>query len=188
MMVRKEMDPASYEGLIFATAARYCDIVDDELEDIQQILRVKVWKALAAFNVSRDRLGVESFVFSCVRNQVKDILKAQNRRNKARGGRQIFIQETMDEMSAAFELRYLVTDAEQVYFCVEDEPVTLPSTLTEQEVTVVRLLLMERTQTEIAQTMHITRDRVRQLRASVQEKMMDWRPDTADESELAVAA
>jgi RNA polymerase sigma factor (sigma-70 family) len=73
---------AAYEGLVYATAARYAPYLDDDLDDVAQVLRVKVWKSLVAFNPARHTVGEKSWVFSCIRNQVKDILKAQDRRNR----------------------------------------------------------------------------------------------------------
>lgn len=182
------MDPASYEGLVFSTAARYAPILDDDLEDIQQILRVKVWKSLNAFDSARTKLGVESWVFSCLKNQVKDLLKSQTRRNAARQGRQLYTEEVASDLTAKFEARYLSLSADEIYGCVEDEEVTLPATLTDSERAYVYLLLMDFSPAEIAVTLAVTRNRVRHLRESVQLKMADWRPSTAETPAVAVAA
>jgi RNA polymerase sigma factor (sigma-70 family) len=171
-----EADIASYEGLIFSTAVRYDDYLDDDLEDIQQILRVKVWRALLAFDPQRSRLDKKNYVFGCVRNQVKDLLKAQARRDRARNGRQLYIEDAEAKIPGAFEVRYLAEDAEAVFAVVEDERVPLPATLTELERGVVLLLLLDFNQTEMAVHLQVSRRRVRHAHLSVQEKMRDWRP------------
>jgi RNA polymerase sigma factor (sigma-70 family) len=187
--VRPDADIAAYEGLIFTTAARYAPLLDDDLEDIQQVLRVKVWQALRVYDPKRSKAGVKSYVFSCVRNQVKDLLKSQHRRNEARNGRLIHIEEcrsvagspgdgerTPKTPSGAFESRYLSVEAEEVFALVEDEPVLLPSTLTDCEARVVQLLVAGFSEREIAKELHVPRDKVTAMHGDVQRKMMDWHP------------
>jgi RNA polymerase sigma factor (sigma-70 family) len=174
--VKLDADIAAYEGLIFSTAARYAPLLDDDLEDVQQVLRVKVWQALRVYDPSRSRATEKSYVFSCVRNQVKDLLKAQSRRNEARNGSQSYVEDVSDEHRPRFEARYLSQTAEQVFALVEDQPVLLPSTLTATEAQVVELLLLDFSRTEIAKTLGVSRDKVTALHASVQEKMADWHP------------
>lgn len=175
--MRKKLELANYEGLIFSTAARYASILDDDLEDIQQILRVKVWRSLGKYDPKRSKMDVERWVFQCVRNQVKDLLKSQTRRNAARNGSQGYIED--ESVTPAFEARYLSESADEVYGASEDENVKLPSTLTDMERSVVYLLMLDLNQTEIAGVLKITRDQVRRLHAKVQEKMQDWRPGSS---------
>src|SRR3954470_7263330 len=69
-----------YEGLIFSTARRYSIFVEEDLEDIQQILRVKVFRALESYDGAKapprtdGRSPRDAYVFQCVRNQAKDLL------------------------------------------------------------------------------------------------------------------
>jgi DNA-directed RNA polymerase specialized sigma subunit len=44
---------AHYEGLIFSTARLLRGHVEDDQEDVRQILRLKVWKAIRAYNPDR---------------------------------------------------------------------------------------------------------------------------------------
>lgn len=180
---------SAYEGLIFATAARYVDIVDDDLDDIRQVLRLKVWKALMAYDGARSALEEERFVFGCLRNQVKDILKSQARRNDARGGRQLYVEDFDGSYREQLEHVHLSESDDVVYAQVEDEPLRLPSTLTEMESSVVVLLMLDLRQAEIAVRLGISRKRVRSAQESIRAKMSDWCPDgAAAEEPTPVAA
>lgn len=174
--MKLDADIAAYEGLIFSTAARYAPLLDDDLEDVQQVLRVKVWQALRVYDPKRSRATEKSYVFSCVRNQVKDLLKAQSRRNDARNGSQSYVEDVSEEHRPKFEARYLAATAEEVFALVEDEPVLLPSTLTAEEARLVVFLLQDFSRQEIARELGVTRDKVTALHASVQGKMADWHP------------
>lgn len=168
---------AAYEGLIHSTAARYAGYVDDDLDDIKQILRIKVWQALRAYDATRGTKPPESFVFACVRNRVKDLLKEQSRRNERRQGAQLYLEDTPGHVTAdAFELHYMVEVEDTVYAEVEDEPVVPPSTLTELERDVLQLLLMDYGQTEIARELTVSRQRVKSAQAALKEKLADWSP------------
>lgn len=192
--MRKELELATYEGLIFATAARYASILDDDIEDIQQCLRIKVWKALAGFDPARNRIktddAIRRWVFSCVANGVKDLLKSQSRRDARRDGRQLYIEDytETDAQAHHFEARYLAEARDDVYFDVEEDGVKLPSTLTSDEKSVVYLLLLDFNQTEISVAMSVTRDQVRRLHGRVQEKMQDWKPGDGSAARLPLAA
>jgi RNA polymerase sigma factor (sigma-70 family) len=186
-------DISPFEGLIFSTAARYAPYLDDEMEDIQQLLRIKVWQALRAFDPRRATQPREGFVFSCVRNRVKDMLKAQYRLNSAReSGAPIYVEDMAAASPDRFERDHLSVDGEVVFAAAEDEGYRLPSTLTELEVHVVHLLLLNFNQTESAAILGVTRQKVRVAHLTVQEKMADWRPGAGPGAvaapRLAVAA
>lgn len=176
----KDMELAAYEGLIFSTAAMYEHFLDDDIEDIQQVLRLKAWRALAAFDPKRNRAGVRSFVFSCVRNEVKDLVKSQSRRDRRRDGRQLYIEELTeaDEHALHFEARYLSESGEQAYHSVEEQGLDLPPSLTADERSVVHLLLLDLNQTEIAATLKITRLQVRRLHSGIQDKVRSWKSES----------
>lgn len=183
-------DIAAYEGLIYSTAARYAPLLDDDIEDVAQLLRVKVWQALEAYDRRRVRIvatnAKERFVFSCVTNRVKDMLKAQSRLNSAR---QSSVPHYIEDESRAnpdrFQQDYLFVSDDEVFATVEEESYELPSTLTEFERAVVVLLLLDFNQTQIAGVLSASRARVRSAHTSVKEKMADWKPSAA---ELPVAA
>jgi RNA polymerase sigma factor (sigma-70 family) len=174
-------DIGSFEGLIYSTSARYARILDDDLEDIQQNLRIKVWQAVRAYDGSRSSQTLEAFVFSCVTNRVKDMLKAQKRLNDRRQGRQIYTDEAAGSNPDRFEQTYLSVDDETVYCEVLDESVELPSTVTWFERSVIALLLLDLNQTEIAAVLCVTRARVRTAHAEVRVKMADWAPTSGAE-------
>ena len=69
---------AGYEGLVRATAARYVGKVEAmDFDDICSVLRIKVWQALVKFDPAKCRTNEEGFVFMCVRNRCKDLVKRQ---------------------------------------------------------------------------------------------------------------
>ncbi len=174
------VDLEPFEGLIFSTAVRYAAYLDDDLDDIQQVLRIKVWQALCSFEASRsvryagDREKArESFVFSCLRNRVKDLLKQQYRLNDARKGGPLFV-EGLDPGS--FEQSMAAEDAN--LWEVTEGNVELPSTLDQVERALVGVLLTgDFTRAEIAMRLGVSRKRVLVLHRSVQEKLRDWAPD-----------
>lgn len=183
-----DYDLSPFEGLIYSTAARYAAYLDDDIEDIQQVLRVKVWQALVSYDSSRVRGGrarsreeewerVKRYVFSCVRNRVKDLLKQQYRLNRARdSGAPIYVEDVAARSPEKFECEYLMVEEEYVFAVVEEESVELPSTLTVFEVKVVNLLLLDLNQTEAARVLNVPRGRVRAAHSAVRAKMADWSP------------
>lgn len=170
-------DIGPFEGLVRSTAARYAPYLDDEFDDIAQVLRLKVWQARRSYDPARATQTLEKYVFSCVVNRVKDMLKAQSRRNAARDGGPLYVEDVAASSPAAFEARYFSTGYDVVVEAVvEVEKVELPSTLTVDERRVTVLLLLDMKQTEIALALGISRSRVRAAHAAVREKMADWTP------------
>lgn len=177
------VDLEPFEGLIFSTAARYAPYLDDDLDDIRQVLRIKVWQALCAFERKRSRIYAgdpkkarESFVYSCLKNRVKDLIKQQSRLNDARKGGPLFVEALVDELGR-FEGQYLAAEDSEMWEVVEGS-VQLPSTLdaTERELVAV-LLTGDFTRAEIALRLGVSRKRVLVIHRSVQEKLADWAPD-----------
>lgn len=181
-------DIGPFEGLVHATAARYAPYLDDELDDIAQMLRVKVWQALRGYDAERATQTVEGFVFSCVVNRVKDMLKVQSRLNARRNGGPLYVEDCSASNPSAFEAEHFSTGIDVVVEAVvEMERVELPSTLTRDERHVVLLLMLDYKQTEIAKELGVPRSRVRATHAAVQEKMADWR-STPESVAVQVAA
>lgn len=175
-------DIGPYKGLIHSTAARYAPILDEDYEDVVQILALKVWQARCSFDQSRTTLPERNYVFSCVTNRVKDLLKAQSRLNHSRGGARIFIEDVDEDQMPWFEAKYLLCSEDDALADVEDQLPPLPSTLTVTERQVVILLVLEYNQTEVQRMLGISRSRLRSVQGSVREKMADWRPSPAKES------
>lgn len=171
----KNTELAFYEGLVFKTASMYVGIVEEDLEDIQQILRVKVWRALCTYDPARSALPVERYVFSCVRNQVKDLIKRRRRNER-------FIEDLATPVGEnrrdSFEFRHLRFDADEAYAAAEDGPPLLPSTLSERERELVGLLYLDFRQTEAAEILDMNRGTLERTVKSIRVKMADWRPSS----------
>lgn len=164
---------AHYEGLVFKTAQMYTPFLDDDEDDVRQQLRIKVWQALQSFDPAKARQTREKYVFMCVRNGVKDLLK---RRRRDEG----FIEDEAPEDAASrarFEARHLSVDESAVVEAIIEGKVILPNTLSALEVRVVVLLLRDFNQTEIALQLGTTRQKVREAHRSVKVKMADWGQD-----------
>lgn len=172
-----------YEGLIYSTAARYAPILDYDAEDVRQILRIKVWQAIEAYNARRGTKGLESFVFSCMRNRVKDLLKEQDRLNTRRNGGQHYIEDFTDDFGH-FEGRYLTADCSELHE-LEEADLGLPSTLTEIEVRVVKLLVLDYRRSEIAVILGVSRQKVRAAHSQIRVKMADWSISATERREAA---
>lgn len=178
---------AQYEGLIFSTARRYAAFVDLDLEDVQQILRVKVFKALLSYEPAKATVRVDgrdprdTYVFQCVKNQAKDLLKKKPRNES-------FLEDvapantTYDATTHApsrdrFENdNGLASTHEEVYGAIEDDDLVIPNTLTPLEHRIICLLYASYRQSEVARSLGLAkRDMERSMR-SIRAKMEDWRP------------
>jgi DNA-directed RNA polymerase specialized sigma24 family protein len=161
------------------TAAMIDEDVEDEFEEICQFLREKVWKALEAFTADRvittSKLSpekqIERFVFACVTNGKKDLLK-KKRRNW------LYIEDFKhsghNEYNFAFENRYL--RIEDVYAEIESELPALPPTLTDHERAVTVLLYLSFSTDEIATQVGGDRKAVNATVRSIKLKLADWAP------------
>jgi len=181
-----EMDVAlrSYEGLIFSTAQRLIRSgVEAEMEDIQQILRIKVWKGIVAYNPDKARgMTRDRYCFMVLRDQAKDIAK-----KKRRG--ELHIEDVapatqFDDDGYAprdkFEQRYLSSDSDQEYAAVEDDLPNLPNTLTDRERVVLDLMRDGYRQTEIGPILNITKRDVESSVRGIRAKLADWKPSGGD--------
>lgn len=168
----RPIDLEYYAGLVFKTSQMYERVLDMDREDIQQILQIKVWRSLEAFDATRSSVPVERYVFGCVRNQVKDLVKARFRRLK--WGSETYIEDEArnsdGSWKASFELEHLSVE-------LELEEVGLPSTLTSDERHVVALLYVGYKQTEIAGLLEVDRRDVTRSLRSVRTKMDHLRPE-----------
>jgi RNA polymerase sigma factor (sigma-70 family) len=174
---------AYYEGLVRKTASMYERIVEEEFDDLCQILRLKAWRALGTYDPTRSKLPVERYVFSCLRNQVKDLLK-KKRRNE------LFIEDIVPATPNAeagdrgvlrdrFEAHYLIVREDQAYAGVATDTPLIPSTLTQGEREVMALLYLDYGQTEIALRLRMTKREVTAAVKALREKMADWNPGTS---------
>jgi RNA polymerase sigma factor (sigma-70 family) len=150
---------AFYEGLVRKTASLIAPYVQDEYDDIVAILRIKVWRALEAYDPARARQPIQGYVFMCVTNQKKDLLKRKRR------------QEV--PLDADYDVR---VDSDQVYADVEDEMPVIPSTLSPIEKRIVMLLYVGYTERQTARELGVTRGVFERSLEDVRTKMADWRP------------
>lgn len=169
-----------YEGLIFKTAQMHAHAIEDDPEDVRQILRIKVWRALVAYDASRSQMSRDRFVFMVLTNQVKDLKKRKRRgelhiEDVAPRGRNQYGTAGQRDW---FDQRYLSEDHEQVYGDVEDDDLVVPSTLTPLERRVVALLFRDYKQTEAARQLGLETREVERAVRSIREKLADWKPDS----------
>jgi RNA polymerase sigma factor (sigma-70 family) len=165
-----------YEGLIFTTAQRLvASGVLDEAEDIQQLLRVKAWKGLRAFDPSKARgMTVDRYIFMVIRDQAKDIAKRKRvvvllieDQAPARGE-----HRPEDSPRDAFEARYLAESDEEIV----RTPPLVPNTLTGLERRVLVLLYRDYKQVEIARRLACTERDVSGAVRALRAKLADWQP------------
>lgn len=74
---------SKYEGLVFATAKYWRETIPVEysIEDIEQEIRLQVWKALRKWDPDHPKaLPEEKHVFGAVRNQVTDLQRKGKRK------------------------------------------------------------------------------------------------------------
>jgi RNA polymerase sigma factor (sigma-70 family) len=166
-----------YEGLVHKTASLYVAYVEEEFEDIVSILRIKVWRALQSYDPSRSSMPPERYVFSCVKNQCKDLVKRKRRD-------ELFLADLVEE-GADFEVRYLQADASQVFSAIEEDDLTLPSTLSQREREIVGLLYLDFSQTEAAARLGLRRNEMERAVKVIRQKMADWRPTRVAETVAA---
>lgn len=163
-----------FDGLVFSTAVMYERRLRLEREDLRQVLRFRVWIAIRAYDPEIQRASLESFVFTCVRNQIKDLVKARTRRDQL--ATEFYLEDALLD-GGDFEARHLATDIGEFFA----EEVRLPSTLNTEELEVIGLLYVGyRKQAEIADVLGVRRSEVGRLLASVKVKMADWRPSASD--------
>lgn len=163
-----------YEGLVRRTAAKFGDRIEEEYEDLLSILRIKCWRALESYDSTRSKMPVERYVFSCLYNQVKDLLKRQRRNH-------LYIEDVAPSTAAkarrdAFDARYLCVDEDEVFAEVVEGTPLIPSTLSPAERRVIVYLYLEYTQADIALALNLTKREVAKTVKSIRQKMADWRP------------
>lgn len=163
-----------YEGLVRKTAARYEPYLEEEFEDICQVFRVKVFRALLAFDRTRSSLARDNYVFGCLVNQAKDLLKKKKRNL-------LFIEDlaprddlTNGGVRDRFESQYLADD--EVFAEIESDGVLIPSTLNLDERRVLVCLYLNYSQPEAAVRLGMQRNHVAIAVRTIREKMADWDP------------
>lgn len=153
-----------YEGLIHKTAGMYARFIQEDYDDIVSILRIKVWWALEYYDPARSRQPVDRFVFSCVKNQVKDLLKRKRRD-------EVYLEDQPESITD-----HHCVDADVVFQDIERELPGIPNTLTGVEREVLVRLYLSLTQREVSADLGLTRSEMEKTMRSLRTKMADWEP------------
>lgn len=139
-----------------------------------QILRVKCWRAIESYDPARSKQPIDRFVFSCMKNQVKDLLKKRKRfdahiedfaggDSRADDG----ARGSVNTGTSYFEARYLsAEDAPEL-----GESISLPAELSDEEREICGLLIEGYSNSEIAVALSVRPMRVKELVASLQSKL-----------------
>lgn len=164
---------ARFEGLVHETARQIVARgVEMDPEDVAQLLRLKVWKAIVAFDATHRRgLPLRRFVFMCLQDMRKDLEKRPRRYTAS-------IDEIRDrrygnsEAAVAdwFDSRYLSVEAEQVFAEVEDIA-ELPADLTDTERQLVALRLEGRMLLDIDRELGLSRAQRERVMRELREKL-----------------
>jgi RNA polymerase sigma factor (sigma-70 family) len=172
-----------YEGLVRKTSSRYYSVLNYDFEDLCQVFRLKVFQALKAYDPKRSRMCEEKFVFGCLRNRVKDLLRQLRARVDAGWREPSFIEDVAprrghspEEVRDAFEHHYMASTEEAVYADIYREIPTIPSTLNKQERRIVALLYVGFNQPEIAERLGVPRAEITRVVQGVRIKLADWNP------------
>lgn len=179
-----DADIAKYEGLVFRTAILYEGRVEGmDLDDLRQTFRIKVWTALQAYDPSRSSLPEGRYVFGCLYNQGKDLLRRKKRR-------ELYIEDIAPERTALtsnenstysnqrdkFEAKYMALQPEEVYGLIENEDAVVPNTLDHIERRVVCLIYANYNKGEIAKSLGLSRRELGIAFVGIETKMADWSP------------
>lgn len=196
---------ARYEGLVWSTADRHVGKVNIERDDLEQVFRIKVWRALLSYDPSRSRMTEEAYVFSCVYNQAKDLYAGTQYNLRPES----YIEDVAPSRDSGgtertardrFDDRYLSVDHDTVFGEVEEEEVSIPNTLSRAEVEVICLLYADYTQAAIARRCGYSKRDMEKVMELIRTKMADFKPGAdaaqvvslpvphASQRELAAAA
>ncbi len=165
----RRKDVADYEGLIFKHSLRVYGQVEGDLDDIRQAYRMKAWYAINKWDPTRSRMTLDAFVFGCLKNAEKDLLK------RKRHG-EVFLEDQSARTRRACEPR---VGHDDVFGEVDEGHPLVPNTLTDLELQVVVLLYRGYFQTEIAPRLGLAKTEMEASMRSIRGKMDDWRPTVA---------
>lgn len=168
--------PKDYEGLVFRTTQMFAEQVGLEFDDMRQDLRLKVVVAKQAYRSSRSSQSEEAFVYGCIANYVKDLKKMAGRKAK-----RVTILHTQDfegedQTLDWFDFNYASVSHDEVFGSVESGRFVFPATVTERERSVLILLGLALTRTEIADELGLSQWEVRASVGALRNKLRDWAP------------
>lgn len=171
-----------YEGLVKTTAGKYHAKVQEEYEDLCQIFRLKALEAIASYDPKKARQKVESYVFQCIYNKVKDLIKRRRRDD-------LYLEDVAPQWTGSangereknggtdqFDAKYFLESEQDAFRDILRNTPLLPNTLTEVEEKVLLGLYLEHQQKEIAVMFDLTPREVAKAVRGLKEKMADWKP------------
>lgn len=175
---------AAYDGLVFKTAEMFSAMVGMEREDLQQELRIRVFKAKRMFDPARSNMTESTYIFSCVTNFVKDLKRKAAFRSGAVRIEHIEDhreEDLGDNDMARFEFRYMHVSEEEAFAILGQ--FTMPATITDRERDVLALLVAGYEHGEIAGMLTISKWAVSSAARDLRAKLADWRPSGTSESD-----
>lgn len=159
---------AHYDGLIHATARLCVSNSEEDFEDLVQILSIKAWKAICAFDQAKCRTSRDKYVFMCVRDGAKDIVKKVKRYD-------VYVEDVCTPATREhFEARYL-RSREDPYAAINDDE-DLLGELNELERKIVTLLLDDYQQMEVVKLLDLEKVDMDRAMKSIRAKLIDLRP------------
>jgi DNA-directed RNA polymerase specialized sigma24 family protein len=188
----------AFEGLVYSTARMFAAQVRREEEDLAQELRVRVWRAAVTYDPAKSRLSLERYVFQAVTNKIKDFKRdaAREARRREENGLVFLHIEDMPNYSSlledtrplntptqeAFDGHFHFADHDEVYGRIDEGLFVLPATITENEVTVLLLLLVGLSRSEVVSSLPLwPRSDVDRAIAGLRQKLADWKPTDASQ-------
>lgn len=195
VLCARELDAAmyAYEGLVHRTAqllksGEHPEMrgrlpIEDDLEDVEQVLRMKVAKALQAWDPAKSkgkskngRSPRDLYVHMCLRDRAKDVAKRRRRLD-------VYIEDVapvhgydVDVKGGSaprdrFDERYLSQTAEEAYSEIEEDRPDLPDTFTARECDVALRMYEGRKQTEIPALLDISKREVETAVRAIRTKL-----------------
>lgn len=175
--------------MVHATARMFAAQVRREEEDLEQELRVRVWRAIVTYDPSKSRLTLERYVFQAVTNKVKDFKRdaaRENRRREENGLTFLHIEDMRSPLGQDCPRRTTVQEVfdgyfnhathDEVYGRIDEGLFVLPATVTDDEASVLLLLMMDMNRAEIAMRLAIARECVDASVVALRRKFADWKP------------
>lgn len=149
-----------------ATARLCLNHSEEDVEDVAQLLRIKVWKALCAYDPAKSRTSRDRYVFMCLRDRAKDVMK-----KKKRDELHIEDLRNPDRGSDRFDERYLSSSHDDNYAFIEDDDDTHPG-LDELERSIVSMLLTgDFIQAELAAALGVSKADIEGAMKSIRSKL-----------------
>ena len=187
-----------FEGLVHATARMYAAQVRREEEDLEQELRVRVWRAVATYDETRSSLSLERYVFQAITNKIKDFKRDAAREAQRRedsGMTLLHIEDIKVRWHSRNETQQEVFDGlfhfashDDVYGEVDEGEFVLPATVTAREADVLVLLMAGLNKRQVSDRLALTRGEVERSVASLRTKLADWAPGNSSHVVTLAAA